>query len=55
MISVRLLLAIVVLLFVSSLGSGIAVYRKATRELIRGQEQKFLALFTRHSERARPR
>ncbi len=38
MISVRLLFAIVVLVFVSSLGSRIAVYRKATRELIRAQE-----------------
>jgi methyl-accepting chemotaxis protein len=53
MISVRLLFAIVVLVFVSSLGSGIAVYRKATGELIRAQEQKFLALMqVRQSELA---
>jgi methyl-accepting chemotaxis protein len=40
----RLLAVIVVLVFVSSLGTAIAVYRKAAEQLIHVEEDKFLAL-----------
>jgi hypothetical protein len=43
-ISIRLLALIVMLVFVSLLGTGIAVYRKAAEELIHVEEDKFLAL-----------